>query len=196
MHSDKQHHVLCLVMLHHALLALSCSVWGMRTHARFCSCAKQQYPLVRDVVRTGLSEHLEKSAYHSSRSAPAPLLTGSTQGVPATSTQSQHGPRQDSLLRQPSSKEATQQEATPSQLPRGISAKPGTSQGPESDRQQQPSELASLPKAAPSAPSRPERPTSARRGPPKIPQTGSAGKHNPRPLTPWKLALAPRMQHN
>ncbi|KAL3139161.1 hypothetical protein ABBQ32_005942 [Trebouxia sp. C0010 RCD-2024] len=100
----------------------------------------------------------------SSRSmAQAADSTGSAPNITATSIQSQHGPRQDSLLRQPSSKEVTQQEAAPSQLPRGTSVKQGTSQGPEVDRQQQPPEPAALPTAA--AASRPQRPTSARRRP-------------------------------
>ena len=164
------------------LFALPRSLW-IGVHARLCSCAT-------DLVQTGLSEHAQKIDWDTSRSATAPSITGSTQDVTPTSIQDQRGPPQDSILRQPSSREASQQEAAPSQLPHRSNPQQGTSRGSESDRQQQPVELASLQKAA--IPSRPERPTSARRGPPKIPQTGSTGKHNLSPLQPasWRCLHA------
>ena len=112
-------------------------------------------------------------------------IAGSTEEVSLSSSHNQLVPPKDSLPRQLSGRQALQQDASPSQLPGPISAKQATPQEPVSDTQQQPQkqqqqqqpqpEAVSVPKAA--VHGRPERPTSARRGPPKIPQTGSAGKH-------------------
>lgn len=110
-------------------------------------------------------------------------ITGSTRDASPSSTQSQLASPQESLPRQLLNKQAAQQDASQSQLPGPSSAKQVTPLEPLSDRQQQqqqPPEATPVQKAAVSG--RPERPTSARRGPPKIAQTGSAGKCD---LSPW-----------
>ena len=105
------------------------------------------------------------------------VLAGLTEQVSPSNNHNQLAPPKESLPRQLSGKHTLQQDASPSQLPGPSSAKQETSQEPVSknQQQQQQPEGLSVPKAA--VHSRPERPTSARRGPPKIPQTGSAGKY-------------------
>lgn len=110
-------------------------------------------------------------------------ITGLTREFLPGSTQNQLAPPQESLPLQLSNKQAAQQDASQSQLPGPSSTKQVTPLEPLADRQQQqqqPPEATPVQKAA--VHGRPERPTSARRGPPKIAQTGSAGKCDLSPL--------------